>query len=92
MAYMYTELLSNSSIPIREDLLSALDLAWSEIAQTGSWLSGEQRIQLAREARQAWECQLCGRQKEALSPYAIAGKHDSVSTLPIGGSKSSTVL
>jgi len=37
---------------------------------------------IAAETRRAPYCALCRRRKEALSPAAIAGKHDSLDELP----------
>lgn len=78
---MHTEVLDTSPIAVRDDLKSALTLTWSEVAQVGAWLSGEQRLAIASEARHAWACKLCQRRKEALSPYAIDGVHDHLGEL-----------
>jgi hypothetical protein len=79
---MQTDLSGTSSLPVRDDLKSALGRAWSEVAQVGDWLNAEQRLAIAGEARQAWHCKLCGRRKQALSPYAIEGVHDHLGVLP----------
>jgi hypothetical protein len=78
---MHTEAPDTSNITIRDDIRSAISKACSEVAQAGAWLSGEQRLAIAREARQAWDCKLCQRRKEALSPYSIDGDHDHTGTL-----------
>jgi hypothetical protein len=77
---MQTNLLATSPVPVRDDLTSALGKAWSEVAQVGDWLSAEQRLAVAGEAREAWDCKLCQQRKEALSPYAIEGDHDHLDT------------
>ena len=79
---MQLNALNVSPLPIRGDLKSALSRAWLEVSRTGAWLTGEQRLALAREARRAWACKLCQRRKEALSPYGSEESHDSVSRLP----------
>jgi hypothetical protein len=80
---MHADVLKSSPFIIRDDLNSALGIAWSEVAQIGSWLNGEQRLAIAGEARQAWGCKLCKKRKEALSPYGIEGEHDHLGLLPI---------
>ncbi|MBT7950468.1 MAG: hypothetical protein HN764_02480 [Gammaproteobacteria bacterium] len=79
---MLKDVLDNSPFLIRDDLKSAINKACSEVGQVGAWLSGEQRLAIANEARHAWECKLCQRRKEALSPYAIDGDHDHLGALP----------
>jgi len=39
---------------------------------------GAQRVAIAAETRHAPSCELCRRRKEALSPAAIEGEHDSL--------------
>ena len=75
-------LLASSPFVIRDDLASAFNQAVAEFGQTGAWLDGAQRIAVANEARYAWDCALCKRRKEALSPYAIDGEHDHLGVLP----------
>ena len=82
MNTMSSNALATSPYKIREDLKSALENAVAEVAQTGAWLSAEQRLAIAIEARHAWDCQLCQRRKEALSPYSIDGEHDHLGGLP----------
>ena len=79
---MSSDALAASPYKIREDLTSALEKAVAEVAQTGAWLSAEQRLAIAIEARHAWDCQLCKRRKEALSPYSVEGEHDHLGELP----------
>ncbi|NKB38393.1 MAG: hypothetical protein GKR93_14720 [Gammaproteobacteria bacterium] len=79
---MSIEELNRAPYPIREDLKTALAVAVNEVAQVGAWLSGDQRLAVANEARHAWDCKLCQHRKEALSPYAIEGEHDHHGDLP----------
>lgn len=67
---------SNSPWPIRADLREAFLYTWDMLARPGSWLIGAERVQIAREVRQARTCALCARRKAALSPYAEQGTHD----------------
>lgn len=66
---------------VRADLVAAQKKAWRQLSEPGSWLTGEKRLDVAREARKAWDCALCRQRKEALSPYAINGDHDSATDL-----------
>ena len=77
-----TDMIDTSPLTVRNDLKSALIKAWSEVAQTGAWLSGEQRLAIANEARNAWHCNLCKRRREALSPYTVKGDHEHLGALP----------
>jgi hypothetical protein len=79
---MLNDVFDHSPFLIRDDLKSAINKACSEVGQVGAWLSGEQRLAIAGEARHAWGCKLCQRRKEALSPYAIDGEHDHLGVLP----------
>lgn len=67
--------------PIRPDLVEAHRRAWERIARPGAWLDGSERVAVAAEVRAALDCALCRDRKSALSPYAVSGVHDSVTTL-----------
>ena len=69
-------------LPIRPDLLRALETAWLTLATPGTWWSGGERIAIAAEARHAEACGLCRQRKDALSPYSAQGSHDSLDELP----------
>src|SRR5215831_10600051 len=68
--------------PVRDDLLAAHDRAWARLARAGTWWTGAERVAIAAEARYATGCALCVRRKDALSPYAIDGAHDTLGALP----------
>jgi hypothetical protein len=72
---------AGSELAIRSDLIDAHEQAWATIARPGTWLTGERRVAVAAEARQALECRLCARIKAALSPHAVHGSHDSLGRL-----------
>jgi hypothetical protein len=71
-----------SPYPVREDLAEAHRKAWRHLASPGTWLTGEQRVAIATEARHAAACGLCRDRKAALSPYAVEGAHDHLGALP----------
>ena len=68
-------------VPVRDDLLAAHRRAWQRLARAGNWWTGAERVAIAAEVRHAWQCSLCQARKAALSPYTIAGTHESVSPL-----------
>src|SRR5271166_5503354 len=77
-----TEIYASTPFPIRDDLTAAHARAWARIARPGTWWDGAARVAIAAETRLAPSCALCRRRKEALSPLAIEGTHDSHSQLP----------
>ena len=68
-------------LPIREDLLQSHERCWNRLSETGSWLDGSQRIDVAAEVRNARTCSFCVEQKEAISPNAVTGSHNSLGKL-----------
>ncbi len=72
---------SGQFLPIRPGLASAIESAWARLAGAGTWWSGAERIAIAAEARNARGCKLCRERKQALSPYAVKGTHDSLGIL-----------
>ena len=77
-----SEFYASAPIPIRDDLAAAHARAWARIGHPGTWWDGAQRVGIAAETRHALSCALCRGRKEALSPAAIEGKHDSLGALP----------
>lgn len=69
---------------VREDLRKSHALAWKQLQSPGSWWSGEQRLAIAAEARNAASCPFCRERKEQLSPNAISGEHLSLGDVPPG--------
>jgi len=55
--------------------------AVSLFGQVGTWLTAETRIAIWAEARHATKCKLCMASKQALSPYAIKGDHETCTNL-----------
>jgi len=56
---------------------AALDQTWNQLGRAGGWWTAEERIAIASESRAARECRFCAERREALSPYAVEGAHDS---------------
>jgi len=69
-------------VPVRPDLPAAHRRAWRRLAEPGAWWTGAERVAIAAETRNAHQCRLCAERREALSPNAVSGEHDAVSTLP----------
>jgi hypothetical protein len=65
------------AFPIRPDIPAAHRRAWSRLAAAGAWWSGEQRVAIAAEVRAADGCEFCSERRDALSPNAVHGVHDS---------------
>ena len=67
---------------IRPTLRDSHQQAINTYAEAGTWFDGATRIAILKESRAADECKLCATRKEALSPYAVDGEHDTVTELP----------
>ena len=72
---------AGSNLVVRGDLAEAHERAWAAIAEPGTWLAGAERVAVAAEIRRARDCVHCARIKVALSPYAVAGVHESLGQL-----------
>lgn len=66
---------SNSPYPVRADMGVAYRAYWASLARPGSWFTGDERVAIAAEVRNALACPFCAERKQALSPYAMAGEH-----------------
>ena len=73
---------AHPSVPIRQDLLEAIDRAWRHLSAPGTWWTGAQRLRMVAEARHAAQCPLCRQRKAAVSPYSVPGEHSSLGELP----------
>jgi hypothetical protein len=65
----------NSPYPIRDDIKHEYAAYWKRLATPGSWWTTAERIAIAREVRNAPQCEFCRRRKAALSPYTSKGNH-----------------
>lgn len=70
-----------TDLDIRPDLTSAHDRAWARLAAPGAWLTAQERVDIAAEARAAKDCPACAQRKAALSPDAPIPPHVSPSDL-----------
>ena len=70
---------SKVNLEVREDIADAHRRAWQRLAAPGSWWTGAERVALAAEVRQAAHCAPCRESGSALSPSAVAGRHDTAS-------------
>jgi len=69
-------------VPVREDIPQAEGRSWERLASPGNWWTGAERVAIAGEVRKARECALCAERKQASSPEAVQGHHDSPGVLP----------
>jgi len=67
---------------VRSDLSRAMAVAWGKIGMPGTWWTGEERIAIATETRQAVHCALCRARREAASAAMVSGRHDNAVVLP----------
>ena len=67
---------------IRDDLTTAHRGAWERLSSPGTWLTAGTRVAIIAEVRNVKGCALCRQRKDALSPYSVAGEHDSLGDLP----------
>ena len=71
---------SSARYPVRTNFAETHNRFWDRLASPGSWLSGAQKVAIAKEVRQSHDCTLCKQRKQALSPYQVVGKHESASS------------
>jgi len=69
--------------PVRDEVVAAQRRQWTRLGQPGTWLTGAERVAIAAETRVVGDCRLCAARKEALSPRAVDGTHDSAGDLPV---------
>jgi hypothetical protein len=67
---------SDSPYAVRADISAAHDKFWQNLARPGNWWTGAERIAIAKEVRNALDCEYCANRKQALSPYNFAGEHN----------------
>jgi hypothetical protein len=76
-AFDYT----NSPYVIRSDIGIKHREYWEHLAAPGSWWTGEERINIAQESRNARSCEFCRERKQELSPYTLKGTHGEAGSL-----------
>jgi alkylhydroperoxidase family enzyme len=73
---------SAAGIPVRDDLTKTHAELLEHLRAPGTWWTGAERVAIAAESRHAPGCALCRKRKDALSPSAVTGEHDSLGALP----------
>ena len=73
---------SDSAYTVRDDILAEHNRSWTHLSGAGTWLTGEERVKVMAETRQARECPTCAKVKEALSPFAVTDAHVAATDLP----------
>ncbi len=73
----------DSPFPIRADIKAAYRHYWKTLASAGSWWTGEERVAIAEEVRQATQCAFCEERRNALSPYGLPGEHTAAEGTPL---------
>jgi len=48
----------------------------------GTWLDGAQRRDVVLETQSAWDCLLCRKRHDMVTPYGAAGRHARVTSMP----------
>ncbi|MFT5133372.1 MAG: hypothetical protein ACI9SC_001843 [Gammaproteobacteria bacterium] len=67
--------------PVRANFAEGHNRYWQRLASPGNWLTGTERVAVAKEVRKASSCKLCIERKAALSPFHVDGTHDTASEL-----------
>lgn len=73
---------TTAGIAIRSDLRECHQFLLTHVTSPGTWWNGKERRAIAEETRKAVSCVLCRDRKDALSPSAVQGQHDSTGELP----------
>ena len=73
---------SSKALPIPAAYSEGHGRYWNRLANPGNWFTGQQRVDIAKEVRQALDCKFCADRKQALSPAMVIGEHDKVTSLP----------
>jgi hypothetical protein len=66
---------------VRDDIVESQARAWRSLSEPGTWWTAAQRVAIGREVRASRTCPLCADRKQALSPNAVNGEHDSPTDL-----------
>ena len=73
---------SGQELPVRQRIVDAHQAAIDSFADPGTWLDSQLRVAILAETRHAQACRLCMERKDALSPYAVKGDHETLTDLP----------
>lgn len=77
-----TALFSDAVCPVRDDIVQVCGAQWDRLGKPGAWFTGVERVAIAAEIRAARKCDFCTARREAVSPYAAHGTHQTASDLP----------
>ncbi len=61
---------------IRPELTASHDRVWRSLAAPGTWLTGAERVDVARTLRTARDCALCQARKASPLPMSVQGRHE----------------
>lgn len=78
MTYIKTD---GESLPVRSQLSVALANAWRQLSEPGTWWNGQERLEIAAEARFARGCKFCKIKGDALLSSNLTGTHDNIGRL-----------
>jgi hypothetical protein len=70
-----------SEYAVRDDIVAAQTRAWDSLSSPGTWWTAAERTAIGEEVRASRHCALCRDRKQAISPNAVGGDHDSPNTL-----------
>lgn len=73
---------SKAPVPVRNGLAETHVRFWERLGSPGTWWTGAERVGIAAETRRAQSCGLCRDRKNAVSPNAVQGEHDTAAALP----------
>src|SRR5262245_23209111 len=71
----------NTGIAVRSDIIASQTRAWQSLGAPGTWWTGPERVEIAREVRAARRCAACAERKAALSPYSVLTTHSAAADL-----------
>lgn len=72
----------HAPVPVPPEVTAAHERRLRALARPGTWLTAEQRLEIALEVRGASSCQLCGQRRDVVSPAMIDGEHDRRTAAP----------
>ncbi len=71
----------SGDFPVPPQMIDANNEAWRFLTKRGNWWTDNDKLAIAREARNARHCGFCQKRKAALSPMMVTGEHDSTEVL-----------
>lgn len=68
--------------PLRPDLSAAVATAWTKLGEAGTWWTGTERLEIARQVRAAASCPSCAERRQHLPRQSSNQVHCQSKTLP----------